>query len=68
MHEDKGIVRGERLELVVGADQWPPGERGHTFREASGEALRRIEAGSNRRAALSEGIEMARRLLDPRPA
>src|SRR3954466_11780581 len=59
----KGIraVRGQRLELVAGADKRQLGDGRHFSREQRGEARRRIQPGADGGAALCQWIKLLER-------
>ena len=63
---DQRVVRGQRLELVVGGDERQAGERRDLLGEPLGEARRRVQAGADRGAALGQLVEPRQGLLDPR--
>ena len=61
MHEDIGVVRRQRLELVRRADEGQAGDRGGALGEQAGEFRMRVEPGADRGAALRERIELLHR-------
>ena len=63
VHEDIGVVRGERLELVRRADEGQAGDRGDALGEQLGEFRLGVEAGADRGAALRQRIELLHRRL-----
>ena len=65
---DRSVLGRERLELVRRGDERQTGDPRHLLGEALGEARKAVEAGADRRAALSELVEPRQGLLDPSDA
>ncbi len=61
MREHERVMRGERFELVLGADERKLRHLGDLGGEGFGEEGTRIEPGPDRRAALRQGVEAVQR-------
>ena len=68
MREHKGIVRGQRLELVLRGSKGQRGQFLDLLGETLGEFRMRIEPCADRGAALRQGVEPRKGCLDPADA